>query len=220
MANTTLQTITRLIQALAFSCLAFASLADEAALYDLAPPGSAFLRIINLQKSKPDEPITVRIQAKRLTAEVYCSASKFIYLPAGAYNQRVAGLRWKGSLQAGKGYSLLLADNNATLLRDYRAENSRRGMLAVYNFSNRSQVSLQTAKSARPVLSNISQMAAAARPINPLKSAFSVVDSTATEEVIAQTEAMIFQPGVLSSLFICNDQSGLFARWADPAGDD
>lgn len=209
----------RLLQTLILSCLSFSSFANEAALYDLAPPDSAFLRIINLQKNTTTEEIALHIGNKRLSTGAYCSASEFIYLPAGDYSQQMNGLLWKGILQPGKAYSLLVGDKTVTLLKDYRAEDSRRGMLVVYNFSNRSKLSLTTAKSARPVLTHIRQNASAARGINPLKSAFSVVDSGDIEAVsLALTKAMIFQPGVLSSLFICSDQSGLFTRWADRVG--
>jgi hypothetical protein len=219
MTNQSQQLIIRLIQALALCSFAFPSLANEAALYDLAPPNSAFLRIINLQKNNPTDPITLRIENKRLSTKAYCSASDFIYLAAGERSQDVNGLPWKGILQPDQAYSLLVADESVTLLKDYRAVDSRRGMLVVYNFSDRPRLSLKTAKSALPVLTNIPQVASAARGINPLKSAFSVVDSTDIEGLsLAVTEAMIFQPGVLSSLFVCSDQSGMFTRWADRVG--
>ena len=221
--NKIAQIILGLIQVLALSGLSFTSLADEAALYDLAPPDAAFLRVINLQKNTPsagsNQHLTLRIEGKNLSTAGYCSASSFVYLPAGEYNEQVSGLRWQASLEAGKAYSLLVDDDSVTLVEDYRAKDSRRGMLVVYNFSSYSRLNLQTAKSARSVLSNIAQATSGARAIIPLKSAFSVVDSADTQGTsLVVTEAMIFQPGVSSSLFICTNPSGLFTHWADRAG--
>ena len=242
MSNPAQRITTRLIQALVLSCISFSGLSDEAGLYDLAPPGSAFLRIINLQKNSPKGMLTLRIERKSLSADGYCSASRFIYLPPGDYGKQINGLAWKGSLGPDQAYSLLIADKSVTLVKDYRADDSRRGMLAVYNFSSRPRLSLHAGKLARPVLANIPQGASAARGINPLKSAFSVVDSDeATAKYkrhkeykrdkeyrernegneaksLATTQPMIFQPGVLSTLFICSGEEGLFTRWADKVG--
>lgn len=204
---------------------AVSSLADEAALYDLAPEGSAFLRIIDLRKSTSDNlssnRLTLRIKNKRLSTAAYCSASKFIYLPAGAYHEEINGIHWKGALKPNKAYSLVVDNNSAKLLTDYRADNSRRAVLAVYNFSDYSQLSLETARSAQLVFNSIPQGQSTARAINPLKSAFAVIDQKDIEnKSLAVTDAMIFQPGVLSSLFICADKEGVYTRWADSLGAD
>ena len=214
---------------LTLSWISLPGFTDEAALYDLAPADSAFLRIINLQLDQSvaghgdaiagKNALILYIENKRLSTEGYCSASEFIYLPAGTTEQEINAIPWKGSLQANKAYSLLISDKSVTLLEDYRAEDSRRGMLVVYNFSDYPRVSLQTAQSARSVLAHIPAGASAARVINPLKSAFEVIDSSNSEAVsLALTEAMIFQPGILSSLFICSDQGGVFTHWADKLG--
>lgn len=201
------------------------SLADEAALYDLAPEGSAFLRIIDLRKSTSDnlspDRLTLRIKDKRLSTAAYCSASEFIYLPAGAYRKEINGIHWKGALEPNKAYSLVVDNNSAKLLTDYRADNSRRAVLAVYNFSDYAQLSLETARSAQLVFNSIPQGQSTARAINPLKSAFAVIDQKDIEnKSLAVTDAMIFQPGVLSSLFICADKEGVYTRWADSLGAD
>ena len=225
MSNPAQRITSTLIQALVLSCISFSGLSDEAGLYDLAPPGSAFLRIINLQKNSPEEMITLRIEGKPLSTDSYCSASRFIYLPPGDYGKEINGLLWKGSLEPDQAYSLLVANKSVSLVKDYRADDSRRGMLVVYNFSNRPYLNLHAGTLARPVLTDIPQGASAARGINPLKSAFSVVDSAGPESTerterksLAVTQAMIFQPGVLSTLFICSAEEGLFTRWADKVG--
>ena len=208
---------------LLFSGISFCSLADEAALYDLAPQGSAFLRIIDLRKEHIDKPmperLTLPIQNKRLSTVGYCSASEFIYLPAGDYRKEINAMLWRAELEPDQAYSLLIADDSLRLLRDYPVTDSRRAMLAVYNFSPFSTVSLNTAKSARTVFATIPQGESVAREINPLKSAFTVVNRGDRENThLAVTAPMIFQPGVLSSLFICNDRSGIFTRWAYSMG--
>ena len=211
---------------LLISLMSFKSLANEAALYDLAPQGSAFLRIIDLRKNSPDSllpksasKITLNIKGKSLSAEAYCSASEFIYLPPGEYRKNINGLPWRDSLEAGQAYSLVVDNHSARLLKDYRAEDSRRAVLAVYNFSNLSQLDLVTAKSARPVFSSIPQGESIARLINPLKIAFNLIDRTDPNgKNIAVIDGIIFQPAVLSSLFICEDKQGVFTRWADRVG--
>lgn len=229
MISQTNKTTSYILAILALSWISLPGLTDEAALYDLAPADSAFLRIINLRSDQSvaahadaiasKNALMLDIENKRLSTAGYCSASEFIYLPAGTTEQKINGIPWKGSLQANKAYSLLISDKSATLLEDYRAEDSRRGMLVVYNFSDYPRVSVQTAQSARSVLAHIPAGASAARVINPLKSAFEIIDSDNSEGAsLARTEAMIFQPGIMSSLFICSDQGGVFTRWADRLG--
>ena len=223
MVNKQQRTVWILNLVLAFFTLS--SLADEAALYDLAPEDSAFLRIIDLRKTTADnlspDRLTLRIKDKRLSTAAYCSASTFIYLPAGAYQKEINGLPWKGVLEPNKAYSLVVDDRSVRLLVGYRADNARRAVLAVYNFSNYAQLGLQTAGSARPVFTSIPQGESSARAINPLKSAFAVVDQVDSDNKnLAVTDAMIFQPGVLSSLFICAGEEGVFTRWADRLGGD
>jgi hypothetical protein len=212
-----------LLAPLVFSCISFSSWADEAALYDLAPKGSAFLRIINLREHSSDRPynnrLTLRIQNKHISTDAYCSASEFIYVTPGEYRKKINGLQWEGTLEPDKAYALVVEDNSVRLLKDYRAQDSRRAVLAVHNFSKLSQLDLETATSARSVFENIPQGGSVARAINPLKSAFSVIQRTAgKKERITVTDPMIFQSGVLSSLFICGDQSELVVHWADRMG--
>ena len=216
--------VIKLMVSLLLSGISVGSLANEAALYDLAPEGSAFIRIIDLREQGRDQSasnkLRLKFQNKRLSAEAYCSASEFIYVKPGEYRQKINGMLWEGTLEPNQAYSLVVANNLLKLLKDFRAEDSRRGVLAVYNFSGRSDLGLNTALSARSVFAGIPQGQSVARAINPLKSAFVVVGSSAGErENLAATDPMIFQAGVLSSLFICAEHSGIVARWANSMGD-
>jgi hypothetical protein len=233
MVNKQQQTVTGLMRYLLVACglfavllsSSFSSSANEAALYDLAPEGSAFLRVIDLRKSTPNNlspgRLTIRIKSKRLSTAAYCSASEFIYLPSGEYRKQVNGVAWKGALEPNKAYSLVVDNESVRLLEDYRAEDSRRAVLAVYNFSRFPQLALQTDGSRRSVFTGISIGESSARAINPLKSAFAVIDVADVDgNSLAVTDAMIFQSGVLSSLFICEGDKGVFTRWADRVGGD
>ena len=126
---------------------------------------------------------------------------------------------WKGRLQPEQAYSLVVDHQSVRLIEDYLVADPHRALLAVHNYSNLPLLSLQTAKSAQAVFTNIPQSKTIARVINPVKSAFAVIDNGKSRAVrIATTNATIFQPGVLSSLFICADQAGVFTRWADGMG--
>lgn len=227
MASPQQKTFLLLLVHLLFSCISFKSLANEAALYDLAPPGSAFLRVIDLRKNSPDSlsgqsssKITLRIKGKSISTDAYCSASGFIHLSPGEYSKQINGLQWRGFLEANQAYSLVVDNYSVRLLKDYRPRDPRRALLAVYNFSYLTQLGLVTARSARSVFANLPRGESVAREINPLKITFNLVDQADPgSDSITVTDAMIFQPGVLSSLFICVDQQGLFTRWADRVGE-
>lgn len=197
------------IMTLALTSLLFSFLvqADEAALYDEAPEGSAFIRLINLTSS----PIDTGIANKMLAVKKYCYASEYVYLPGGEYTVNNQTVNWRGELQADKAYSLIVSDAGVRLEQEQHFSSVRKGLLAVHNFSSHS-ISVRTTQGNKPVFEVIEVDTKKSREVNPLKIQLSV--HTGNEGVL-DVAPVIFQAGVISSLFVCHDGVQTVAHWSN-----
>jgi Alginate O-acetyl transferase AlgF len=181
--------------------------ADESALYDEAPEGSAYIRLINLTSS----PINAGMANKILTVKNYCYASEYVYLPGGEYTVNNQAVNWRGDLQADKAYSLIVTYAGARLKQEQRFSSVRKGLLAVYNFSSHS-ISVRTAQGNKPVFGVIESDTQKSREVNPLKIQLSV--HTVNEDAL-NVAPVIFQSGVISSLLVCRDGMQVVAHWSN-----
>lgn len=183
------------------------AVADESALYDRAPEGSAFIRLISLM----DSPLTMTIAGKQLHGDDYCRASEFIYLPPGQYQQRINGKLWQANLKSSAIYSLVVSSGDTWLLQEPQVNSTRKGMLAVYNFTTYSSLSIRTRKGGMAVFKQLPPGESIFRPVNPMKIDLAAF---AYEKHLLDTPTVIFQPGVLSSLFLCEREETLESHWA------
>lgn len=181
--------------------------ADESALYDDAPEGSAYIRLINLTSS----PINAGIDNKILTVKEYCHASEYVYLPSGEYAVNNKTVNWNGELQVDKVYSIIVSYSGTRLEQEKRFTSARKGLLAVYNFSS-NIISIRTAQGNKPVFRVIESDTQKSREVNPLKIQLSVYTDNKSSLDVAP---VIFQAGVISSLFVCHDDVQTVAHWSN-----
>ena len=175
-------------------------------MYDLAPEGSSFVRLINVQQDTAE----LKIEKKRIVETQFCRASDYVYFPAGFYAGEISGISWQAEFLAGVTYSVVVKVNEITVIQEEKLENRRKGLLVVYNFSDINTLSVQTTKGARPVLNYIQQSTFASRAVNPIKIALSVL---AGGDIALDAEDIIFQSAMISSLFICSQNNLLISRW-------
>jgi len=190
---------------LVFFFFCSALFAGEAALYDLAPEGSSFVRLINIQQ----DPVELKIEKKRIIENKFCNASDYIYFPAGSYSGEISGMTWQADFLAEATYSVVVNENKITVIQEEKLENRRKGLLVVYNFSDIKLLSVQTTVGARPVLDYIQQNSFSSRAVNPIKIALSVMG----EDNVLETGDIIFQSAMISSLFVCSENNKLASRW-------
>lgn len=198
---------TQLIIMLVVLSICVASKAEDAALYDKAPEGSAFIRVISLSSV----PMTVRLGERNIQAQDYCSASEFVYLPAGQYTQDIGNIQWTGVVEENSIYSLVISDAEIWLLKEPKAVSSRKGVLAVYNFSDHQSISVRTSQDGRLVFRELPKGQLVYRQVNPVKVGLSAY---ADDQRLLDTAPVIFQSRVLSSLFICGQDRKLESHWA------
>ena len=171
--------------------------ADEAALYDKAPNGSAFVRLINIS----DAPFSVQLGDTQLSTKEYCQASSYTYLPHGEYHVDNSAIQWNGNLRENKIYSLVVGNNGTSLFEHERFKDARKGLLAVYNLSSQ-QLAITATHSKKTVFPNLSKNAYIARKVNPIKIQLSIQQG---EHIPLDTRSVIFQSGITSSLLVCDN---------------
>jgi Alginate O-acetyl transferase AlgF len=196
-----------MVAAILWESLQRTAVADEAALYDNAPDGSAFIRLISLTES----PLLMTFADKQLRSDVYCRASEFVYLPAGQYQQSLNGRLWTSDLKPNAIYSLVVSANDTWLIQEPQVNSTRKGMLAVYNFTSYDSLSIRTRKGGMAVFKQLLQGENVFRSVNPIKidlSAFS------KDQHLLDAAPVIFQAGVLSSLFLCGRDKNIESHWA------
>ncbi|UTW45918.1 alginate O-acetyltransferase AlgF [bacterium SCSIO 12696] len=201
-ASVELLTGTTFVIAAAMAVLAASALllspkaqSDEAALYDKAPEGSAFIRLVNTT----GQPLNITLGDKTLSAESHCQASGFVYLPEGHY----ATGGWSGHLQSDIAYTLVVNTSGNQLYQQPVFRNIRKGQLAVYNLSS-TEFSIVTTKGHKAVFANLTVSDLRARPVNPVKIQLSV---QAPGTAAIATAPVIFQPSTTSSLLVCDNHS-------------
>lgn len=181
--------------------------ADEAALYDRAPAGSAFIRLVNLTSKS----LTIKLGNQSLHSDRYCQASSYTYLANGEYRTSTASVQWHGQLKAGHAYTLAVSDTTAELFEQPLFDNARKGLFSVYNLSSES-VSIATTRGQKPVFADLRSNGYIARQVNPIKIELSALQNNRAPQTVAP---VIFQNNTDSSLFICEGNNQLVSSWAN-----
>ncbi len=193
---------------LALTCVSGSLLADsqDSALYDLAPEGAAFVRVINLRQSASE----VALADQSLKIDEYCSASRYHYFSAGDYQVLSRSLQLSARLDSHSAYSIVIEDDQISLINDAYVQDRKLSLVSAYNFSQSKSLALKTADGKHTVFSDLNPLEQKSRTINPVKAQFSLfLDNLSVLEV----KPIIFERGVASSLLICGDDEPVKSRW-------
>lgn len=179
---------------------------DERALYELAPEGSAFVRLINLTETEQ----VVRLGEQVLAVAGYCSASAYRPIEAGRYPLQQADDSSLSEVDSSLAYSIVIDKEGVALLPDDRVDSPRKSLVSVYNFTSLSGLSIKTSDGKHSVFSKLSSGDRVSRTINPVRATFSVFSAT---EKIADADTTIFERGVASTLLLCDSGTEVHTSW-------
>jgi len=194
---------------LALSCIAGspqASDSQDSALYDLAPEGSAFVRLINLRRSASE----VVLAEKSLKTNDHCAASRYRYFSPGEYRVLSQDLQLAARLEPQQAYSIVIDESQLILIKDAYVNDRKRSLVSAYNFSQSTSLALKTADGKHTVFAGLEPLKQQARSINPVKAHFSLF---ADDVSVLAINPVIFERGVASSLLICGDEKPRLSRW-------
>jgi len=194
---------------LALACVTGSSKASDSpdgALYDLAPEGSAFVRLINLRKNASE----VVLAKKSLKSKDHCSASGYRYFSPGEYQVSSQGMQLAARLEPQQAYSIVINDSQLMLIKDAYVKDRKLSLVSAYNFSQTTSLALKTADGRHTVFAGLEPLKQQARTINPVKAHFSLF---AEDVSVLNVKPVIFERGVASSLLICGDEKPRLSRW-------
>lgn len=196
---------------LASACLlaSQAYAADEAALYDLAPENSAFVRIIN---NASDNSIKITIAEKSLSAKGYCQVSDYQYVAAGEYAVNIEDMNWSGQLNANKTYTFILNNNHINVIENDVFNNPKKGQFAAYNLTDKETLSVKTQDGKKTVFPEVANEKHVSREVNPIKIGLAVYDA---DNKLVEAGTARFQRGKSNNLFVCGSEKNYLASWAN-----
>lgn len=182
--------------------------ADEAALYDLAPKNSAFVRLI----SNVDKPVSTQVGDKLLLSNEYCQASEYEYITAGEYAVSIEDMDWSGELSADKTYTFVLNKNHINVIEDNVYNNPKKGQFVAYNLTDKGTLSIKTKDGKKTVFPEVSSEQHVSREVNPIKIGLAVYDA---DNKLVEAGTARFQRGKSNNLFVCGSEQNYLASWAN-----
>lgn len=189
-------------------CTAASAGADEAGLYDPAPPpGSAYLRLINAGSQGA---IDLQLDQQRFVSAAATTASDYVVTPQGTKSAGWQGKTQAISLGAGKFYSLVISAGQAKLIEDPALQSRAKAMLRLYNLSTRPRLSLKTGDGKVAIIEDVPPMGAADRLVNNARLTLGVYDGT--NRLAATSEVSVERGNAYSVLAVGSGES-LRAIW-------
>jgi len=183
------------------------AVANEDALYGpVAPPGSAFIRVVNLSSQTLPEAKAGNETFRNISAY---SGSPYQFFSPGTMKFHVLNTNLSFALATGHYYSLVVLANGITkVIEDLGKPDQRKATISVYNLSAVETVSLKTADGKVAVVENIAKGSRQDRAINPVKVALALYSPEPTA-----VAAMTLERGQVLSLFVTGDKSQLISTW-------
>ena len=186
--------------------------ANEDALYGpVAPPGSAFIRVINLSSQTISEAKAGNETFRNITA---FGGSPYQFFSPGTIKFQVFHMNLSFELAAGHYYSLVVLTNNITkMIEDLGKPDPRKATISAYNLSTVETISLKTADGKVAVVENIAKGSRKDRAINPVKVALALYNSSELNSPPTAVAAIALERGQVLSLFVTGDSNQLISTW-------
>ena len=182
--------------------------ANEAALYDLAPPDSSFIRVVNTDRSSVTK---LKVGEKVLSNDTYCKPNDVSYLQQGNHELVVNGKRLEAELKAKHLYTVINSDKGVEIIEEAVFTDKLKGQLGVYNLTELDALTITTGKKDQTVFNDIGQSAYKMRKINPVRINLSV---RAEDQLLVQSDFQLLQRGKTNNLFVCGASDMITANWA------
>lgn len=165
------------IAALLFS-LQTARAADDAALYDPAPPAdSAFVRVINAEGGA----VNVTLGANSFSNVAYPAISPYQIVPQGSHSAKLGDDATELTIAAGKYYSIAVVEKDGKKhiiqIEDPQIKNPAKALITFYNLSDAPTAALYAATQKADIFPAVKTGEKASREVNALTIDVSVKDA-------------------------------------------
>lgn len=179
---------------------------DEALYGPVAPPGSTFVRIVNLTSKA--------IQEAKVGNEIFrgigsFSGTGYKFLPAGNPALQIQTFTQSFPMSSGHYYSVVMTgEGNTQILEDAGKPDARKATISLYNLSTSDSLSLKTADGKIAIINNVAKAGRGDRAINPVKLELAVFTPTPVAvQAIALERSQVF------SLFVTSSNGQIIGTW-------
>lgn len=198
----------RWVTAFVFLLTAYFPLQSHAQLYAKgAPPGSAFVRILNGTAGQSPAGFIGESTQPALGA---FSAGQFIFLPPGEYPVQLGSRKETFKLEADRFYSIAYLPDSMKSFQLEGFKSQLKAMIIMMNLLPDKTLSLKTSDGRVAVLDAIAPFKAGQREINPLSVSLALFDG---DRKIMDVPATIFERGKASSLIVGGTSSVPILAW-------
>lgn len=183
--------------------------ADDAALYGPeAPPGSAFIRVLNASAQAD-----LAAQAGNTVFDDVpaWSVSDFEYLPPGPVRIVAGDASTQATLQSNRYYTAIVDDRGLRLLDNEGYDNSLKALIILYNLTDAEDLSLRTTDGATTIVDAVDRERYGTRQVNAARARLAVF---AGDRNVAETPTVTLSRGKAFSLFAVGPSSAPRLVWS------
>ncbi|MFA5938530.1 MAG: alginate O-acetyltransferase AlgF [Sinimarinibacterium sp.] len=184
--------------------------ADDAALYGPeAPPGSAFIRVLNATDT-PE--LDVQVGGALFEDVRSWTVSAFDFVPAGSTPLAAGDTRSTLNLTSDRFYTAVVAPGGVQLFTNERYRNRLKALLILYNLTDADDLSARTADGQTAVVDAISRNNFGVREVNPARTHLALYagDRRATD-----TPMLTLSRGKALSVFVVGPASAPRVVWSE-----
>jgi len=195
--------------AVSASFFSFNLMAADDKLYETPPPGSAFVRVFNLQADKAIG--SVNLGKKHFQQIAPGSTSDFVFVDAKKNTLVIDKVDMPMTLQEGKFHTLVFDGKSLRSVDIEPLKDKRKGLIHMVNLTAK-PLDLKTFKGDVAVVSGVNSFASGERAINPVKIAFSAYAGTTR---LLETSEIYLDRGRSGSLFVYEINGAVNYFWTE-----
>lgn len=170
--------------------------ADDAALYGPeAPPGSAFIRVLNAS-GQPD--LAAQAGSVAIDEIPAWSVSDFEYLPPGTVQLTAGNASTQATLQPNRFYTAVVDGQGVRLLDNEGYANKLKALVILYNLTDADALSLRTTDGSTTIVDAVGSNTSGTRQVNAARARLAVF---AGDQSVAQTDTVTLSRGKAFSVF-------------------
>lgn len=175
-------------------------------LYDPAPPAnSAFVRLFNDNTAPTD----ATLDTKTFKGGSH-NATPYLVIPEGSRAFAAGKVSASFAIKAGKFYTIVLGQGQAVLMEDLNNTNRTKSLVALYNLTDGSALSLKTADGKTNVLEGVVNNTNKAIIVNGVKIAFGVFGDGKSLSTLPETQ---LERGAAYSVFVTGTKDAPKVVW-------
>lgn len=203
-----MNSLKKLLTLMAVTLVALIPMQAAAQLYTKgAPPGSAFIRVLNGTAAQSPPGFIGETPQPALAA---FTAGQFTFLPPGEYPVQIGSRKESFKLAADRFYSVAYLSNGLKSFELEGFKSQLKAMIVMMNLLPEQTLSLKTADGKVTVLDAVAPFKAGQREINPLSVSLAIFDG---DRKIADVPATVFERGKASSLIVGGSAAVPILTW-------